>query len=150
MVAPRGNTQISINDFIANCPSQNNVSFKRLQYCNHDGISLRLVKCALSYCSKIQRERINHSRHNDATNHIGKETPYNVNERDCERRNDCRQLCLALILVKAYVTRACELYVLRGIISKRFSHRGSLNSTVNANSPFCKLFLCRGNGFTEV
>lgn len=120
------------------------MSFKRLQYCNHDGISLRLVKCALSYCSEIQRERINHSQHNDATNHTGKEMPCNVNERDCKRRNDRRQLCLALTLVKAYVTRARELYVLCGIISKRFSHRGSLNSTVNANSPFRKLSCAEG------
>lgn len=49
----------------------------------------------------------------------------------CERRNDRRQLCLALILVRYALRELANSYVLRGVISKRLSHSGSFSSTVS-------------------
>lgn len=107
--------------------------FERLQYCTRGDISLRLVECfyiVLLHRTEVQRKKIRQT--DIATNRAGEETPCNVNERDCERRNDRQQLCLALTLVRVYITRARErLRVLREVTSKRFSHH--LNSAVSAN-----------------
>lgn len=83
---------------------------KIADYCIRTSISLRLVKGVFLHCSEIRRDKIRRSRRSDATNRADEETPCNVNERDCKHRNDRRQLCFALILVRMYVTRVHELH----------------------------------------
>lgn len=68
--------------------------------CVRSSTSLRLVECIFLHCPEIQRKKIRRSRRGDATNRAGEETPCNVNEHDCKHRNDRRQFCFALILVR--------------------------------------------------